>query len=104
MGSRYRFFVRDHQNAVDDFSVQNVGNKSGANALDFVPARLSSRQYRRIGRLDGKELHLLNLLFDDFTEPRRRPSRPDSNDERVKLVANHVENFTSSGIAMGRWI
>src|SRR5450759_1346050 len=71
---------------VVDRGVQDLGDEVRAEALDLVRTRCAAVEDRRLGRLDGDDLHAGLALLEHLTDAGDRPAGADAGDEDVDLA------------------
>src|SRR5205085_7411844 len=82
-----RVVVRNRDESIDNFSIEDFGDETGADPLDLVGTRFSAGEHGRVGRLDGKNFQRLDFLLKDLAGAGGGTAGSDSDHERIEFVA-----------------
>ncbi len=85
---------------VVNFRVQNFWNKARADSLDFMRARLSFGKHRRSGRFHGDDFHVLDFLFEEFSDACQSAARAHARDEIIDFAIRVFKNFRTRAFQM----
>ena len=105
-GRFHRVLVGDLHHLVDNVEVEHVRNKSGADALNRVLARLdvlaglALRDDRAIDRLDGHDLHVRLATLEHFAHAGDGAAGADARYKNVDLAVGVAPNLLGRGLAM----
>src|SRR5215475_10852811 len=94
-----RFRVADRNDLVENLTVENRWDETGADALDLVITWFAARDHRRCRGLDGADAHAFHLLFQHFADAGDRAACTDAGDESVDAL-ELLEQFDRGGLAM----
>src|SRR5687767_10349601 len=64
-----RFVVRHLDDAIENFPIQDLGNESSPNPLDFVWPRFTAGKYRRSCRFNCDDLDVRVSFLEDLSTP-----------------------------------
>src|SRR5262245_1163961 len=90
-----RLFIADRHQSIDDVAIQNLRDEPGADSLDFVEARLASRDDRRLGRLHGIDFQSGNFPLEHLTGSCSGAAGTNAATKTVEASANHRNDFLS---------
>src|SRR5262245_29310273 len=88
-----RIVKRNRDKAIHNVSIEDRGNESGADTLNFVRAGLTAGKNGRFGGLDCKEFQGFDLFLHNFARARGGAACPDTHDQGIEPFTADVDDF-----------
>src|SRR6188768_4228771 len=94
------FLIMNGENLIDHVSIEDLGNKAGADSLDPMRSGFAAREHRRLCGFDSEDFQARDLLLQYFAGARDRPAGADTDNERIEARSCRCKNLLRRRSAM----